>query len=98
MVERFPKVCLHWSCLCCNPRPQETLHSDHALASQLPAGGAEIQVLFFTSFSQTGAYLHITVTDVEVEGVNTHQSNTRSMVNSKSSQLPLGIKLVTFLL
>lgn len=35
MVERFPKLCLHWSCLCCTPGPQDTLHSDHALASQL---------------------------------------------------------------
>lgn len=35
MVERFPKLCLHWSCLCCIPGPQDTLHSDHELASQL---------------------------------------------------------------
>lgn len=35
MVERFPKLCLHWSCLCCTPGPQDTLHSDHELASQL---------------------------------------------------------------
>lgn len=35
MVERFPKLCLHWSCLCCTPAPQDTLHSDQALASQL---------------------------------------------------------------
>lgn len=35
MVERFPKLCLHWSCLCWTPGPQDTLHSDHELASQL---------------------------------------------------------------
>lgn len=35
MVERFPKLCLHWSCLCCTPGPQDTLHSDQELASQL---------------------------------------------------------------
>lgn len=35
MVERSPKLCLHWSCLCWTPRPQDTLHSDHELASQL---------------------------------------------------------------
>lgn len=35
IVERFPKLCRHWSCLCCTPGPQDTLHSDHELASQL---------------------------------------------------------------
>lgn len=45
-MERFPKLCLHWSCLCCTPGPQDTLHSDHELASQLRQRATDGSVLF----------------------------------------------------